>query len=90
MLTQPLNEAPADQRTSQIEERLVDIGSPLVAYLQVPVAVQPSLRCMLEYVQAVVPLANQQESAVGNYAPNVYRWRVFWGVLTGPGGNLTW
>ena len=39
MLTQPPVEAPADQRASQIEERLVDIGSPLVAYLHVPVAV---------------------------------------------------
>jgi hypothetical protein len=46
VLTQTLNEAPADQRTSQIEERLVDIGSPLVAYLQVPVAVQPRQRAL--------------------------------------------
>ena len=41
MLTQPPVEAPADQRASQMEERLVDIGSPIVAYLHVPVAIQP-------------------------------------------------
>ena len=41
MLTQPPVEAPVDQRASQIEERLVDTGSPIVAYLQMPVAVQP-------------------------------------------------
>ena len=53
-------------------------------------ALDPSLRCMLEYIQAVVPVTNQQEIAVGDYSPDVYRWRVFWGVLTAPGGNLTW
>ncbi len=45
---------------------------------------------MLEYIQAVVPVTNQQEIAVGDYSPDVYRWRVFWGVLTGPRGNLAW
>jgi hypothetical protein len=39
MLTQPLDEAPVDQR-------LVDIGSPFVAYLQMPVAVQPRQRAL--------------------------------------------
>ncbi len=45
---------------------------------------------MLDYIQAVVPVADQQEIAVGNYSPDVYRWRVFWGILTGPRGDLAW
>src|SRR5215211_3117515 len=43
-LTKPLNIAPADESTSEIEERLMDVVAPLVAYLQPPVAVHPRQR----------------------------------------------
>jgi hypothetical protein len=43
-LTKPLNVAPADQSAPEVEERLVDVGPPLVAHLQPPVAVQPRKR----------------------------------------------
>ncbi len=35
---------PADQRAPQLEERLVDVGTPLVAHLQPPKAVQTRQR----------------------------------------------
>jgi hypothetical protein len=40
-LTKPLNVAPTDESTSEIEERLVYIVASLVAHLQPPVAVHP-------------------------------------------------
>lgn len=43
-LTKPLNVAPANERASEFEERLVDVGSPLVAHLQPPVAIDPRQR----------------------------------------------
>jgi len=40
-LTKLLDPTPADQRASQLEERLVNVGSPLVANLEPSKAVQP-------------------------------------------------
>ena len=43
-LTKPLDIAPTDQRAPDVEERLVDVGSPLVAHLQPSVAIDPRQR----------------------------------------------
>jgi hypothetical protein len=40
-LTQPLNIAPTNESTPEIEERLMDVVSVLVPHLQPPVAVDP-------------------------------------------------
>ena len=40
----PLRMVPADQCATQLEERLVDIGPPLVAHLQPPIAGEPRQR----------------------------------------------
>jgi hypothetical protein len=45
-LTKPLHVAPADQGGPEVEDRLVDVVPPLVAYLQAPVAVQPRQRAL--------------------------------------------
>ena len=56
-LTKPLNVAPANQCTPEVEERLVDIGPPLVAHLQASVAVQPRQRPLHHPPVPAQPLA---------------------------------
>ena len=45
-LTKPLDVAPTDQRTPEVEKRLVDVVSALVAHLQPPEAVHPRKRSL--------------------------------------------
>src|SRR5215210_80647 len=56
-LTKPLDVAPTDQCTSEVEERLVDIISPLVAHLEAPIAVQPRQRPLHHPPVPAQPLA---------------------------------
>ena len=44
----PLDIAPTDQRAPDVEERLVDVGSPLIAHSQPPVAIDPR-QCPLHH-----------------------------------------
>ena len=43
-LTRPLHVVPTDQRTPEVEERLVNVGLPLIAHFQPSIAVQPRQR----------------------------------------------
>src|SRR5215210_183649 len=56
-LTKPLDVAPADQRAPEVEERLGDVGPPLVEHLEAPVAVQPRQRALEHPPVAPQPLA---------------------------------
>ena len=53
-LTKPLNVTPADESTPEIEERLMYVVPPLVAYFQTSVAIEPR-----EHPFHDLPLASQ-------------------------------
>jgi hypothetical protein len=71
-LTKPLDISPADESTPEIEERLMDVDSPLVAYLQPPEAVDPRER-PFDYPPTMLPqLLAGLDAASGDtrgYAP---------------------
>ena len=56
-LTKPLNVTPADESTSEIEERLTYVVPPLVAYFQTSVAIEPRERPFHDPPLASQPLA---------------------------------
>src|SRR5215218_7372279 len=56
-LTKPLNVTPADESTSEIEERLMYVVPPLVAHLQPPGAIEPRERPFHNPPVASQPLA---------------------------------
>ena len=67
----PLRMVPADQCATQLEERLVDIGPPLVAHLQPPIAGEPRQRPLDHPPMPTQPFAGL-EAAPGDargYAP---------------------
>ncbi len=64
-LTKPLHMVPADQRTAKAEERLVDVGPPLVAHLQPPVTVQPR-QSPLHHPTVAAQLLARLKAAPGN------------------------
>jgi hypothetical protein len=56
-LTKPLNVTPADESTPEIEERLMYVVPPLVAYFQRSVAIEPRERPVHDRPLASQPLA---------------------------------
>ena len=64
-LTKPLDVAPADQSTPEIEKRLMDVVSPLVAYLQPPEAVYPR-QCPLHHPPVPAQLLAGADAAPGD------------------------
>ncbi len=63
--TTSLDTAPADQRTPEFQESMVDIVLPVVANFQPPKAVQPR-HCLLHHPTAVLQLLARPHTATGD------------------------